>query len=52
MITKSISGHENFIKLDLEKREAFVEDFVQKAEGVFIWVKLILKDVVEELDYD
>ncbi|KAK4209004.1 hypothetical protein QBC37DRAFT_60448 [Rhypophila decipiens] len=51
MIEKSILKHPHFLELDADGRERFIQKFVERAEGVFLWVKHIKKEVVEALDY-
>jgi hypothetical protein len=51
MIRNSIGEHPNFEVFDPWEARSFVIHFVRIAEGVFLWVKLILVDVVAMLDY-
>ncbi|KAL2064416.1 hypothetical protein VTL71DRAFT_4910 [Oculimacula yallundae] len=45
-----LGDHDNFLKLDPEDREDLVDSIVEKAEGVFLWVKLVLNVLWEDLD--
>ncbi|KAK1833661.1 hypothetical protein QBC39DRAFT_345761 [Podospora conica] len=51
MILDAIEEHPAFQGLDEDDAYSFVELFVEIADGVFLWTKLILSDVVEMLDY-
>jgi len=51
MIEGAISEHQNFKTFDEAATSDFINHFVEKAKGVFLWVKLILADVVETLEY-
>ena len=51
MIEGAISEHPNFKTFDEAATSDFINHFVEKAKGVFLWVKLILADVVETLEY-
>jgi len=51
MICNAIEGHPNFEVFDPREARSFVNHFVRIADGVFLWVKLILVDVVAMLDY-
>ncbi|KAK0738941.1 hypothetical protein B0T18DRAFT_395150 [Schizothecium vesticola] len=51
MIRNAIGEHPNFEVFEPWKARWFIDHFVQIAEGVFLWAKLILVDVVAMLDY-
>ncbi|KAL2075767.1 hypothetical protein VTL71DRAFT_710 [Oculimacula yallundae] len=45
----SLSNHDTFHEFIPKERQKLVEDIVQKAQGVFLWVKLVLRMLGEDL---
>jgi energy-coupling factor transporter ATP-binding protein EcfA2 len=51
MIDKYLLDDRHLKSFDATESERFVSKFVDMAEGVFIWVKLVLKELEERLNY-
>lgn len=51
MIENKILGHYHFATFDPASRDKFLNNFVRIANGVFIWVKLVLEEIIEKLDH-
>lgn len=52
MICNAIEKHPNFRVFDSGRAGWFIDRFVGFAEGVFLWAKVILVDVVAMLDHE
>ncbi|KAH7200979.1 uncharacterized protein BKA55DRAFT_309525 [Fusarium redolens] len=50
-IENDILEHPDFQSFPQEDQLGFIQEFIDEANGVFIWVKLVLKYVTEKLDH-
>ncbi|KAK5659425.1 hypothetical protein OQA88_626 [Cercophora sp. LCS_1] len=52
-IRSSLTRHDNFLRFPSSAGEAFIESFAQaSSDGVFIWTKLVLSELLNKLDDD
>lgn len=51
LMIQSIAKHRHFRSFDPGEQEAFIDAFVDRAEGVFLWVRYLKPEIVVALDY-
>ncbi|PNP50613.1 hypothetical protein FNYG_15944 [Fusarium nygamai] len=51
MIEKFLSDDQHLDTFDSADSEKFISTFVEMADGIFIWVKLVLRELEEKLNY-
>ncbi|KAK2020910.1 hypothetical protein LX32DRAFT_646938 [Colletotrichum zoysiae] len=50
MVTTRLNGHPHFWAFSESDRDHFCSEIAKQSSGVFLWVKLVLNDVYENLD--